>query len=245
MAQPFFSIIIPAYNEAERLPLTLVDLDKHFGERSYAYEILVVNDGSTDKTREVAASFSRMMKNLKFIHNEENKGKGAAVRQGMLLARGKYRATLDADNAVHPSHIEDAVPYLKGGAHIVLGVRTRESKIWPPLPPFRQLTERLNNVFISPILFGSIRSGFEDLQSGFKVFTDEAAERIFSQAKVQGWGFDLETLALARAMEYPVKEIAVLWRHNSEKSMPLFAYLRNLVDAARIRWWLSRGKYNI
>ena len=91
MARPYLSIIIPAYNEAKRLPITLIDIDKHLAKVDYAYEILVVNDGSKDNTAEVAQKMSANIKNLKVVDNHVNRGKGAVVRDGMLIAQGNYR----------------------------------------------------------------------------------------------------------------------------------------------------------
>ncbi len=245
MAQPFLSIIIPAHNEAERLPLTLIDLDKYLSGRDFSYEVFVVNDGSDDATAKIVESFSHTMKNLKLIHNEEHKGKGAAVRQGMLLAKGKLRATIDADNSLDLQHIEEALPHFKSGAHVVVGVRHRNSKIWPALPPHRQLVERLNNFIAGPMFFGGFKNGLTDAGSGFKVFSDEAVENIFPKAMLAGWGSDFEVLALAKSLGYEIKELPVFWTHDSSKQIPGKGYLQILADMAKIRWWLSRDSYGI
>src|SRR3989344_4060788 len=104
MSQPYLSVIIPAYNEAKRIPLTLAAVDKYLSMVDYPYEILVVNDGSKDNTSEVVQKMSADIKNLKLIDNDANKGKGGVVLQGMLLAAGKYRLFMDADNSTSVDH---------------------------------------------------------------------------------------------------------------------------------------------
>ncbi|MDP2598400.1 MAG: glycosyltransferase, partial [Candidatus Liptonbacteria bacterium] len=194
MAQPYLSVIIPAYNEAERIPLTLVDIDKHLSTAEYSYEIIVVNDGSKDKTAEVVRSMEKMIKNLKLVDNRENKGKGGVVRQGMLTARGKIRLFTDADNSTSVDQFNNMLPYFStGGARppvsqddafgkssgrhetydVVIGSRAMKgSKLDPAEPLYRQIPGKMGNIFIQTLLL----PGLWDTQCGFKAFTDEAAE---------------------------------------------------------------------
>ena len=123
MAKPYLSIIIPAFNEAKRLPLTLVDVDKHLASQEFSYEILVVNDGSKDGTSEIARRFSTLVKNLKVIDLPENLGKGAAVRQGMMEAKGNWRLFMDADNSTSVNEFLKMMPYFKEGYDVVIGSR--------------------------------------------------------------------------------------------------------------------------
>jgi glycosyltransferase involved in cell wall biosynthesis len=125
MAQPYLSIIIPAYNEAERISMTLIDMDKRLSKEAYSYEILVVNDGSKDNTAEVVRSMEKMIKNLKLVDNVENKGKGGVVRQGMLVAKGQYRLFTDADNSVSIDQFNNMVPYFKEGYEVVICSRAK------------------------------------------------------------------------------------------------------------------------
>src|SRR3990167_9312131 len=109
--KPYLSVIIPAYNEAKRLPLTLIDIDKKLSEANYSYEIIVVNDGSKDNTAEIVRRFSHLIKNLRLIDNKENHGKGWVVRQGMLEATGDIRLFMDADNSTKVDEITKFLPY--------------------------------------------------------------------------------------------------------------------------------------
>ena len=250
MAQPFFSVIIPAYNEAERIPLTLADIDKRLSRAEYSYEILVVNDGSQDNTAEVVRAMCKMIKNLKLIDNEANKGKGGAVRQGMLLARGQIRLFLDADNSTSIDHFNIMLPFFSSGGgsafggketyDVVIGSRAvKGSKLDPPEPIYRQIFGKIGNLIIQALLL----PGIWDTQCGFKAFTEESAEKVFSLSRIAGWGFDAEVLALAKKFGYKIKEIPVHWVNDARSHVKASAYLKTLADTIKIRWWLWSGAY--
>jgi dolichyl-phosphate beta-glucosyltransferase len=168
MAKPFLSVIIPAYNEAKRLPLTLIDVDKHLQEQEYSYEILVVNDGSTDETAEIVNRFVPLIQNLKLIDNAENKGKGAVVRQGMLLAKGTWRVFMDADNSTSVVEFNKMIPYFKNGYEVVIGSRhVKGSKMSPPQPFYKRILGNAGNLMIQALLL----PGIWDTQCGFKCFS--------------------------------------------------------------------------
>jgi len=244
MTKPFLSIIIPAYNESERLPLTLVDMDKRLGAVKYSYEIIVVNDGSTDNTAEIVKKMAVAIKNLKLIDNRVNQGKGGVVKQGMLLAKGEYRLFTDADNSVSIDHFDKMIPYLSGeegeAYDVVIGSRAvKGSKLEPPQPFYRQILGKVGNLQIQILNV----PGVWDTQCGFKVFSERSAEKIFSISKINGWGFDIEALALARHFGYKIKEIPVLWVNNTQSKVKLSAYLKTFVENVKIRWWIIAGAY--
>ena len=242
MAQPYLSIIIPAYNEAERIPLTLVDMDKRLSKEEYSYEILVINDGSKDKTAEVVRSMEKMIKNLRLIDNVENKGKGGVVRQGMLLAKGKIRLFTDADNSVSIDHFNVMAPKFREGCDVVICSRAAKgSKLDPAEPLYRQIPGKIGNLFIQLLLL----PGLWDTQCGFKAFTDEAAEKVFQLSKIPGWGFDVEILALSKKMGYKIKEVPVHWVNDTRSHIKASAYLKVLIETCKIRWWLWMDKYPI
>src|SRR3989344_3750946 len=146
MAKPYLSVVIPAYNESKRLPLTLIDVDRHLSEQEYSYEILVVNDGSSDATAEIVNRFKPLIENLKLIDNPQNRGKGAAVRQGMLAAKGNWRVFMDADNSTSIIEFNKMMPYLDEGYEIVIGSRAvRGSKSNPPQLIHKNLAGKLGN----------------------------------------------------------------------------------------------------
>jgi len=242
MAKPFVSIIIPAYNEAERLPMTLVDVDKHLTQQEYSYEIIVVNDGSTDKTAEIVKRFMPLVKNLKLADQGENKGKGAAVRLGMLTARGNWRVFMDADNSTSVIEFNKMLPYFKEGYEIVICSRSAKGSVLKPAQPIhKQALGKLGNLFVQLMLL----KGLKDTQCGFKGFSEEVAHKIFMTTKIDNWAFDIEALALARIMGYKIKEIPVVWTNHPYSHVKLGDYVRLLWDMIRIKWWLWRKKYNL
>jgi len=238
--KPYLSVVIPAYNEAKRVPATLLDIDKKLSSAKYPYEILVVNDGSKDKTADVVRSFVKTVKNLKLAHFEVNRGKGAVVRDGMLMAEGEYRVFTDADNSTSIDHFNKMVPWFEKGYDVVICSRAhKESKLDPPQPWYRQLPGKVGNLIIQFFLL----PGLWDTQCGFKAFTAEAAERVFRLSKINGWGFDVETLALAKHFGYKIKEIPVVWVNDPHSHVRASAYLKVLIETLKIRWWLWTGKY--
>ena len=174
--KPYLSVIIPAYNEVKRLPITLMDIDKHLSKAKYSYEILVVNDGSTDGTAEVVNRFSTIVKNLRLVDNKENKGKGGVVKQGMLEALGEYRLFTDADNSTSVDHFNKMIPYFKEGYEVVIGSRDIEgSELHPSQAWYKRLLGNMGNLYIQALLL----PGIWDTQCGFKCFSEEAANKIF------------------------------------------------------------------
>lgn len=241
MAQPYLSIIIPAYNEAERIPETLLDVDRRLEHAEYSYEILVVNDGSKDNTAEIVKSMAKVVRNLKLIDLKDNAGKGGAVRQGMLLASGKIRLFTDADNSTSIDQFGTMMPFFKEGYDIVIGSRAvKGAKLDPAEPIYKQIPGKLGNLFIQALLL----PGIWDTQCGFKAFTDEAAEKIFNISKITGWGFDVEALSLAKRRGYIIKEIPVYWKNDTRSHVGMSAYLKVFAETIKIRLWLSRGRYD-
>lgn len=240
MAQPYLSVIIPAYNEAERIPRTLVNIDMHLARAEYSYEIVVVNDGSTDNTAEIVRRMEKAIKNLKLIDSAENKGKGAAVRRGMLESQGLVRIFTDADNSTSIDQFERMIPLFKEGYGIIIGSRAiKGAKLDPPESPFRQAAGKGLNLIVQALLV----PGVWDTQCGFKAFTEEAAKKVFGPSRITGWGFDVEALALAKKMGVRVREVPVRWVNDERSHVRASAGLQFLRDIIKIRWWLWRGEY--
>lgn len=236
----YLSVIVPAYNEAERIPKTLLAMDAYLSKVNYPYEILVVNDGSCDNTADVVMKMARIVRNLKLIDVKENHGKGSVVRDGMLAAKGDIRLFMDADNSTSVDQIEAMLPFFKEGYGVVVGSRAvKGAKLEPPEPFYRQLIGKALNLIVQVLLL----PGIWDTQCGFKAYTADAAEEIFGVAKITTWGFDVETLALAKKFGRKIKETPVHWINDARSHVKFSGGLQFLRDIAKIRWWLWTGVY--
>ncbi len=239
--KPFLSVIIPAYNEANRLPLTLVDVNKRLLSVDYDYEIIVVDDGSQDATVEVAKRFYHLIKNFRVIENKANHGKGWVVKQGMLEAKGRWRLFMDADNATSVDQFGNMIPYLSD-YQIIIGSRDiKGAKLVPPQPFYRRWLGNVGNLIIQVLLL----PGIWDTQCGFKCFSEEAALKIFPLMKTNRWAFDAEALALGKKFGYKIKEIPVVWVNDFRSKVKASAYLQVLWEVKKIRWRLWLNKYNL
>lgn len=235
------SVIIPAYNEQNRIPQTIKEIDKYLKNQDYDYEILVVNDGSKDNTAEIVNDLKKEVANLKLIDNKENHGKGYVVRQGMLTALGEYRLFTDADNSTSIDQIEKMWPWFEKGYDVVIGSRdVPGAKLDPPQPFIRRF---IGDIFklVRKIICGMW--DLEDTQCGFKCFTAKAADDIFSLAKIDGFSFDVEALVIARRLGYKIKEIGVTWKNDLESKVRLKSAAKMLTQLIEIRKNLLKGVY--
>jgi dolichyl-phosphate beta-glucosyltransferase len=212
MSRPFLSIIIPCYNEASRLPLTLIDVDRHLSEQDFASEIVVVVSQGYDSTPDILKRFQQIIKNLRVIYLSENLGRGYAVRTGMISARGQWRLMMDADNSTTLTELAKILPYVtdtQSGCEIAIGSRLIEGATIDP-PSKRKLTERIGQKLIKTFLVKDIL----DTACGFKLFSSSSAEAIFNRSKQNGWAIDTEALVIAQNLGYKIKEIPVFWSHD-------------------------------
>ena len=238
----YLSVIIPAYNEEKRLPKTLEEIDKYLSKQNYDYEILAVNDGSKDKTVEVAKSLLLKIRNLKVTGYKVNQGKGYAVRFGMLEARGDYRIFTDADNSTSIDQVEKMWPEFEKGYDIVIGSRDVKGAILdPPQPWLRQLILGEGFKLLRKIIVGLW--GIEDTQCGFKCFKGKVIEDVFPKCKINRFAFDPEFLIIAKKLGYKIKEIPVYWRNDPESKVK-FKWMVNMgLELLKIRWNLIKGIY--
>lgn len=237
--KPYLSVIIPAYNEAKRLPLTLIDIDKHLQKVPFDYEIIIVDNNSHDATREIANRFATIMKNVRVIECR-TQGKGAAVRKGMIEAHGQVRLFTDADNSTSVDQFSKMQHFFREGYDVVIGSRDVEgAKLDPPQAWYRVLLGNMGNLFIQFMLL----KGIKDTQCGFKAFTDKASEKIFPLATVVGWGFDVEVLALAKMFGFKIAEIPVTWVNDTASKVKSTAYISVLLEVVRIKLKMVRGYY--
>ncbi len=237
------SIVVPAYNEAERITPTLDRLHAFLSAQPLRYEILVVDDGSRDATCDVVAQAMTRIPNLRLVRQTPNAGKGAAVRRGMLAARGQIRVMCDADCSMPPEQLPRLLaPIIACKAEISIGSRYAEgAKTEARQPMYRVLWSRLANKVIQRSLVPGVR----DTQCGFKAFTAEAARSLFSVARIDGWAFDLEILALARRRGFAIEEVGVEWKDDKRSKInPLADMWKVIREAMTIRNNLRAGVYD-
>lgn len=235
------SIIIPAYNEANRLPSTLKTVTTWLTQQKYHHEIIVVDDGSTDKTSQFVKTLKNTLPSIQLVTHEKNLGKGAAVKTGMALARGDIRLFMDADHSTHIKEIEKALPLLKKGADIILASRQHpDSNIKQRQRLVREYMGRTFNTLIRYL----IQTPIKDTQCGFKVFTAASANTIFEHLQTKGFAFDVEILYLAHLFDYQIAEIPVEWTNDPESKVKIIAHSwKMLVDVLRLRLFHARQAY--
>ncbi|MFA6495338.1 MAG: dolichyl-phosphate beta-glucosyltransferase [Candidatus Paceibacterota bacterium] len=236
-SKPYLSVIIPAHNEAKRLPLTLIDIDRHLARAAFLYEIIVVDNASNDATKEIAHRFASIIKNLRVIECP-TKGKGIAVQKGMLEARGEIRLFADADNSTSIDQFFKMEHYFKEGYDVVIasryipGARMEPSQAW-----YRKFMR--GNFFIQWVIL----KGIADTQCGFKAFSERAATTIFPLADIVGFAFDIEVLALARHFGFRIAQMPVVWVNDFASTVKASSYIRVFIDVVRIRSRFVRGYY--
>ncbi|MEA1937407.1 MAG: dolichyl-phosphate beta-glucosyltransferase [Patescibacteria group bacterium] len=236
----YLSVIIPAYNEENRIKDTLLKIDKFLTARNYNYEIIVVDDGSCDGTVNLVQDLQKSIPELKIISNQKNYGKGYAVRQGILKARGEFRLFMDADNATDIEQIRNFLPFFQKGYEIVIGNRDlQNSQIKEHQPFYRELLGDLGNFLIQLLVI----SGIRDTQCGFKCFSEKFVEDIFPKLEINRWGFDIEILILAKKNNYKIKAVPVIWTNDVNSKVTLNSYLGTLKELLQIKWGLIKGKY--
>jgi glycosyltransferase involved in cell wall biosynthesis len=236
------SVIIPAYNEEERIAPTIHQLSEFLSASELRYELLVVDDGSSDDTMVVVEGLASEIPHLRWIRTRPNRGKGSAVRVGMLCARGRVRLMTDADGSTPATEIPALVnPIRLGETDIAIGSRYADgSSVSQKQPFYRRWWSRLANQVVQAALV----PGVADTQCGFKAFSAEAADTIFRRTRIDGWAFDLEALALARRMGFEVLEIPVHWSDDPRSKInPLGDAWRVFKEMLTIRRNLRRRVY--
>jgi glycosyltransferase involved in cell wall biosynthesis len=241
---PHLSIVIPAYNEENRIGRTLTETFDYLERQNYSSEVIVVNDGSTDHTVEAVRRFeNRAGCRLRLVENPGNRGKGYSVRNGMLKADGDIVLFYDADLSTPTTEIvKVAGPIAEGRYDVVFGSRALDrSLIGTRQSRFREILGRFANLI--QFVFSGLR--FKDTQCGFKAFRREAAQSVFRLQKIEGFGFDIEILFIAQKQGWRLLETPVLWNHvEGSKLNPMTAYIKVLMEVSTIRWNNLLGKYD-
>lgn len=248
---PFLTIVIPAYNEARRLPATLERVLDYLDQQDYSARIVIVDDGSTDGTAAVAQTFDRQHRHVEVIENP-HRGKGATVRTGMLAADGDIVLFSDADLSTPITELERLLPWFEKGYDVVIGSREGAGARRYDEPFYRHLMGRVFNTLVQLLTV----QGIQDTQCGFKAFRRDVARDLFNRMRlytdagkpVEGamvTAFDVEILYLAQRRGYQIREVPVEWHYSNEtKVNPLKDSWRNLRDVLTVRWNALRGAYN-
>jgi dolichyl-phosphate beta-glucosyltransferase len=240
LSNPLLSIIIPAHNEESRLPRTLEQVFGFLASQAYAAEVLVIENGSSDQTLNVARSFASRYANMRAIHSDE-RGKGLAVRLGMLAAAGEYRFMCDADLSMPIDEVNRFLPPLLPDFDVAIGSREVRGARRFDEPLHRHLGGRLINFAIRLLILPSL----QDTQCGFKCFRAAVAQDLFEHQTLAGWSFDIELLYIAGQRGYRVLEVPVDWYYRSESKVSAVRdAVRMLSDIFRIRSNGWRGMYD-
>jgi dolichyl-phosphate beta-glucosyltransferase len=239
-SRPYLSIVIPAHNEALRLGGTLEKIRNYFEAHDFEIEVLVVSDASVDGTADLARNFDSGPMTINVLASTLSRGKGRTVRRGMLAARGEVLLMTDADLATPIEELEKLLAWIDRGYDVVIGSRAMsDSVLCPPQGPMRRLAGWAFRKIRRAMLLPDIH----DTQCGFKCFTREVADEVFSRQQLDNAAFDCEVLLLARKGGYRIKEVGVLWGHDPDSRMKLisesFRMLRSLIS---IRWRLGSGR---
>lgn len=236
---PFLSLIIPAYNEEGRLADTLQKVNGFIKAQSYSSEVLVIENGSTDRTFAIAREFGKSHPEFS-VHQLAERGKGLAVQHGMLAAQGEYRMMLDADLSMPVDQISRFVPPQLKDIDIAIASREAPGAVRYNEPQYRHLGGRVINIMIRILAM----PGLHDTQCGFKCFSAKAAKDLFPRQTLKGWAFDVEVLFIARKRGYKIIEIPIPWYYYAQSHVkPVPDAMRMFSDLIGIRLNALRGKY--
>jgi len=238
---PHLTLVIPAFNGAERLCANLRQVCEFLSAQPYRSELIIVDDGSDDDAARVMASFASSHPAVTLIRNVENRGKGVSVSRGMLAGRGRYRVFTDADLAYPPTELNKILRDLEAGADVAIACRVLPDSRYLMSPSFfhylytRHVMSRVFNLMVRTVMLRGIR----DTQAGLKGFTAEAAETVFPRVTIPRFGFDVEALYVAQKHGLTIRETAVHFKYDEEPSTVRFAK-----SAATMAWELLAVKVN-
>jgi dolichyl-phosphate beta-glucosyltransferase len=239
MPVPLLSIVIPAHNEEKRLPEALEKIQAFLKNQTYQAEVVVVENGSDDRTLQIALEYSRQIPNLLVIHEHE-RGKGLAVRRGMLEASGEYRFVCDTDFSMPVEEINRFIPPTLS-VDIAIGSREAPGAVRYNEPEYRHIIGRAFNLMVRIMAL----PGLQDTQCGFKCFRGDVACKIFTLQTMVGMSFDVEVLFIARRLGYKIVEVPIPWYFDADSRVRLFKdSLGMAADLMQIRRNARHGLYN-
>ncbi len=238
-ATPLLTIIIPAYNEARRLPQSLAEVDAFVSAQPYPIEVIVVNNNSNDATPSIAGDFVSTRPYARVL-NEPRQGKGAAVRTGVLAGRGDYLLICDADLSMPVEEVNKFLPPALDGYDVAIASREVAGARRIDEPYYRHWMGRIFNLIVRLLAIPHV----QDTQCGFKSFRRGVAHDIFHLQTIDGWGFDVEILFIALKHGYKLVEVPITWYYRPQSRIsPLRDSINMLIEVLRVRWNGLRGVY--
>lgn len=243
------SLIVPIYGAESFLQKNLEEISQALVKAPESWELLLVIDSSPDRSVEICREFAAQQKSfpVKVLINKTNFGKGATVRKGMLEATGQYRIFTDCDLAYPVSEVMKVLEVLKKGVEVAIASRAHPDTRYIVSPDVcRNLYKRhlMSRLFSSLVRYTSLIPNCQDTQAGLKGFTAEAATFLFSQAKLDGFSFDVELLYLATRRRFSIQEVPVIFYYDSASSMKFLKDgLQMFLDILKIHFWNFQGRY--
>jgi glycosyltransferase involved in cell wall biosynthesis len=233
------TIVVPAFNEQERIGATVHALSEYLSPRPWTWEIRVVDDGSSDGTASVVAGLAARDARV-VLQREPHRGKGGAVKAGMLAAISQFRFLCDADLSMPAGELSRFLPPVLSGFDVAIGSREGVGARRVGEPLVRHVMGRVFNYAVQQ----AVLPGIEDTQCGFKMFTGRAADAIFPRVTVEGWAFDIEALYIARLLGLEVVEVPIEWHYRHESQVSMFRDSAGMLrELLRIRRRAARGEY--
>ncbi len=234
------SVVIPAYNEEKIIEQTVKKIREYLSSKGFSYEIIAVNDGSSDRTEEILIKLKNEIEELKVINHKENMGKGRSVKDGVLNSLGELILFTDADLSAPIENLDGLIEELKKGYDVVIASREIEGAKVRKRTLIRRVLSKVFNLAIK--IFGF--KGFRDTQCGFKLFKSTVAQFLFLKSRINGYAFDVEILHIAEKRGYKIKEYPILWIDRKDSKMRLFKDgLRMLKEVIKIRYYDWKGYY--
>ena len=236
----FLSVVIPAYKEESRIQKSLNAIIEYQKTHDFVIEVVVVIDGSPDKTVDTVNTFKDKIKNLKIVDRKENHGKGYSIKEGVFLTHGKYILFTDADNSTPFYQVDKLLKHVDE-YDVVIGSRyCKDGRLARPQPLSRIIGGRVLNMIIQLLA----DRGIKDTQCGFKLFESKAAHEIFKRQTFDRWSFDIELLAIARKLGYKTKEVGIVWYDDPHSTVnPIKDGIRMIQDSWTVRKNITAGKY--
>lgn len=235
------SVIIPAFNEENRIKKSLDAIDTYLSSDNLRYEIIVVDDGSTDNTSSIVKDFCKAHHKVSYTTYGQNMGKGYAVREGVKSSKGGIILFTDADLSTPINEMEKLIETIKYGFDIAIGSRAlSDSKIIVSQPFYRKTMGKIFNILVRLLIF----KGIKDTQCGFKCFTSKVANEVFSRCKIDGFSFDVEILLIAKKHGFKITDIPVQWVNSPESRVhPVKHSLAMIKELLQIRLNCIKGLY--